>query len=116
MLRGANEQGIAKGPVTEEITLYLSSDNTPYHISYALRPSISEETVVRVVTLESIPNGPDPVLNDPIVVNPDGQPPVEEQEKTFLQKYWLYLLPIAILLLTSGGGGEEQQQGGQQAQ
>ena len=104
--------------MTEEITLYLSSDYTPYHISYALRPSISEETVVRVITDPLIANGPEPVLSPPVVVSPDGAPAVEEQEKSFIQKYWMYLVPVAVLLLTSGGGGgeEQQQQGGAQGQ
>jgi hypothetical protein len=91
--------------VTEEITLYLSSDNVVYHISYSLKPSTSQNTVVKVVTENSIPTTPDPVLNPPVIVNPDGQPPVPEVEKTFLQKYWIYILPIIFILLTSGGGG-----------
>jgi ER membrane protein complex subunit 10 len=41
----------------------------------------------------------------PVVVTPDGQLPEEEVEKTFLQKYWMYILPIILLALTSGGGG-----------
>ena len=98
-------QDNVNGPVTEEITLYFSPKNVLYHISYVLKPSESQGTVVRVVQYNSIPNGPDPVLNPPVVVNPDGAPPEEEIEKTFLQKYWMYLLPIAIILVTSGGGG-----------
>jgi ER membrane protein complex subunit 10 len=109
---------MAKGPVTEEITLYLSSDYTPYQISYALRPYASEETVVRVVADKSISRGPEPVLSAPVVVNPDGTPPVQEQEKTFIQKYWMYMLPVLLLVLTSGGGGggEEQTEGRAQRQ
>ena len=69
--------------------------------------------VARVVTDKSILNGPEPVLAAPVVVNPDGVEPVQEQEKTFLQKYWMYILPVAILLFTSGGaGGGEEQEGG----
>lgn len=93
-----------KGPVTEEITLYLSSENVLYYVSYVLKPATSQSTVVKVVTETSIREGPSPVLHAPIVVNPDGQPP-EEVEKTFLQKYWIYMLPLVFILLTSGGGG-----------
>jgi hypothetical protein len=94
-----------KGPVTEEITLYLSSENTLYHISYVLKPATSQSTVVKVVSDKSIPEGPNPVLQRPVIVNSDGQTPEEEVEKTFLQKYWVYLLPVVFILLTSGGGG-----------
>lgn len=93
------------GPVKEEITLYLSPDNVVYHISYLLRPSTTSETLVNVIPYKLIPEGPEPKLNTPVVVNPDGQPPVEEVEKTFVQKYWVYALPILLILLTSGGGG-----------
>jgi hypothetical protein len=93
------------GPVKEEITLYLSPDNVVYHISYLLRPSTTSETLVNVIPYKLIPEGPEAKLNTPVVVNPDGQPPVEEVEKTFIQKYWVYALPILLILLTSGGGG-----------
>ena len=94
-------------PHTEEITLYLSSTNTVYHISYTIRPSSSSSaaTVISVIPYGSVPTGPDPVLLAPVVPTPDGQPPAEQVEKTFLQKYWVYFLPIMLILLTSGGGG-----------
>jgi len=102
--------GSVNGPVNEEITLHVSSENVVYHISYVLKPSRSPTVVVKVLSDRMIPDGPAPKLNIPVVVNPDGQPPVEEVEKTFLQKYWMYLLPVAILIITSGGAG-----GGEQA-
>jgi len=106
-------QGSIKGPISEEITLYLSSDNTVYHISYVVKPSSTADTTVKVVPDRSIQKGPEPVLAAPVVVNPDGQPPVQEPEKTFIQKYWIYILPIIFILLTSGGaGGGGQQEGG----
>jgi len=89
----------------EEITLHVSSDNVVYHISYVLKPASEQSTIVKVIPDRSIPEGPNPALTTPVVVTPDGQPPEEEVEKTFLQKYWMYFLPIAILALTSGGGG-----------
>lgn len=91
--------------MTEEITLYLSPDNIVYHMSYVVKPSQSSDTIVKVITDNSIPSGPDPVLNPPVKVAADGQPPAEEVEKTFLQKYWIYILPLVFILLTSGGGG-----------
>lgn len=94
-----------KGPVTEEITLYLSSENVLYHISYVLKPAASHSTVIKVVPEKFIQESPNPVLHPPVVVNADGQPPEEEVEKTFLQKYWIYIIPLVFILLTSGGGG-----------
>jgi hypothetical protein len=95
----------------EEITLYLSSGNIVYHISYMVKPATEQSTIVKVVPDRSIPEGPNPVLNAPVVVNPDGQLPEEEVEKTFIQKYWMYFIPLIVILLTSGGGGGGEQQG-----
>lgn len=91
--------------MTEEITLYLSPENTVYQISYTLKPSTSPSTSIHVIPDRLIPYGPEPVLNIPVVVNPDGTPPVQEKEKTLLEKYWIYLIPLVFIVLTSGGGG-----------
>ena len=48
-------------------------------------------------------------------IGPDGQPqaPPPEQEKTFFQKYWMYILVGYLVLTTLGKVGEEgQPQGG----
>ncbi|POS74827.1 hypothetical protein DHEL01_v206773 [Diaporthe helianthi] len=48
--------------------------------------------------------GKQPDLNKPIVLSPEGKK-VENEEKTFLQKYW-WMIGIAIMLAMGGGGGE----------
>jgi len=74
-------------------------------MSYILKPSTSPGVVIKILTDSSIQKGPDPVLDAPVKVNPEGQSPVEEVEKTFLQKYWVYILPLVFIFLTYGGGG-----------
>ncbi|KFH44662.1 hypothetical protein ACRE_045100 [Hapsidospora chrysogenum ATCC 11550] len=49
--------------------------------------------------------GKQPDLNKPVVLSPEGRK-VEEQEKTFLQKYW-WMIAIAGFLALSGGGAEK---------
>jgi hypothetical protein len=85
--------------------LYLSPENVVYQISYTLKPSTSSSTSIHVIPDRLIPYGPEPVLNTPVAVNPDGIPPVEEKEKTLIEKYWIYLIPLLLIVLTSGGGG-----------
>ncbi|UKZ89930.1 uncharacterized protein TrAFT101_004963 [Trichoderma asperellum] len=46
--------------------------------------------------------GKQPELNKPIVLSPEGKK-VEEEEKTFLQKYW-WMIGIVVFLAMSGGG------------
>jgi hypothetical protein len=97
--------------VTEEVTLYLTPENTVYQISYVLRPSTSSSTSIHVIPDRLIPYGPEPVLNTQVVVSPDGTPPVEDRQKTFIEKYWIYLLPVVLIILTSGGGGGGEAEG-----
>lgn len=63
--------------------------------------------VVRVNLLVS-GHGPAPKLNSrqPPQVDAEGREvvPEEQQEKTFLQKYWYILLALAFVLMSSGGG------------
>jgi hypothetical protein len=92
--------------------LFLTSDYSLYHISYFCKPSSTQNTVVKVIPDKAIPLGPDPLLNDPVVVKADGEASTEEVEKTLFQKYWMYILPLVFILLTSGGGGGQQQEGG----
>ncbi|EHK46429.1 uncharacterized protein TrAtP1_005631 [Trichoderma atroviride] len=49
--------------------------------------------------------GKQPELNKPVVLSPEGKK-VEEEEKTFLQKYW-WMIGIVVFLAMSGGGGEK---------
>ncbi|KAI1093806.1 hypothetical protein F5B19DRAFT_448673 [Rostrohypoxylon terebratum] len=48
--------------------------------------------------------GKQPELNKPIVLSPEGKK-VEQEEKTFLQKYW-WLIGIMVLMTIAGGGDQ----------
>jgi hypothetical protein len=85
----------------------VSSNNIVYHISYTLKPSSKPKTLVKVVTDKSIPFGPDPVLSSPVIVNTDPDA-VPEPEKTLLQKYWHFALPLGVLLLVATGAGPQE--------
>ncbi|PWN51521.1 hypothetical protein IE53DRAFT_386107 [Violaceomyces palustris] len=47
-----------------------------------------------------------PKLRTPLPVKEDGTVEEPVKEKTFLQKYWMYLIPIAFLLILPPGGEE----------
>ncbi|KAI9170984.1 hypothetical protein HJFPF1_00463 [Paramyrothecium foliicola] len=58
-----------------------------------------------MVLLEA--QGKQPELNKPVVLTPEGKKPGQEEEKTFLQKYW-WMIAIAVMIGLSGGGGPEK--------
>ncbi|KAF8745971.1 hypothetical protein AX14_004265 [Amanita brunnescens Koide BX004] len=51
---------------------------------------------------------PLPELRTPPTLTTDGEPVKPVPEKTFLQKYWMYLVPLLIVLLISGGPEDDQ--------
>ncbi|SPO03391.1 uncharacterized protein DNG_06074 [Cephalotrichum gorgonifer] len=47
--------------------------------------------------------GPQPELNKPVVLSPEGKKVEAEEEKTLLQKYWWVALALVILMASGGG-------------
>ena len=68
-------------------------------------PSQSREEEVTAVVLRDT-EGPSPQLKKPVVLREDGQPPQEEIEKSFFQKYWWVFLIVAVFAMGSGGDGK----------
>ncbi|KAJ8523422.1 hypothetical protein ONZ45_g132 [Pleurotus djamor] len=58
------------------------------------------------VRLPGLP--PLPELRTPPPLTETGEPVVPVPEKSFLQKYWLYIVAVLIALLMSGGPPEEE--------
>lgn len=48
-----------------------------------------------------------PRLKTPPPMGSDGQPVKAEPEKSFIQKYWMYIVPALIILLVMPAGPEE---------
>ncbi|KAJ5225152.1 hypothetical protein N7468_006377 [Penicillium chermesinum] len=92
-----------------QLRLHLGPTHEVFHVSLGATPATSsaspEHTDLKVQLISSAP-GPQPHLNRPVVIGPDGQNPEEVPEKTLLQKYWWVLL--IVMFLTMSGGGEGQ--------
>ncbi|KAG4444265.1 hypothetical protein IFR05_000240 [Cadophora sp. M221] len=56
---------------------------------------------VKVVKMRE---GTKPVLNRPVVLNPEGKVEEPPTEKTLLQKYWWVIAGGIVVMLTTGGG------------
>lgn len=41
-------------------------------------------------------------------LDPNTGKPAETENKSFIQKYWMYIVPILIILMFSGGSEEQQ--------
>jgi hypothetical protein len=84
------------------VSLHLDKGGDIWHVEFANDPAVgpyygsscggfstdqrqAPEARVQVEKTGANP-GPKPVLNRPVVLNPDGKLPVQEVEKTFLQK------------------------------
>ncbi|CAG8525576.1 10094_t:CDS:10 [Acaulospora morrowiae] len=110
----------------DEIVVHLDKHNTIHHFDYYTSIGHCNSTTVlqfvnfktTVHTIKSV-NGASPKLTRALPLKEDGTVEKPPEEKSFLQKYWWYLIPILILLSTSGAPEEGQQRGrggqGQQA-
>lgn len=98
-------------------------DGRVYHVSSTLQEGAAplEVNVVSpaagAAPLQSPPKQPQrPAQRRPVAADQADKDPVpeeaaveeEEPPKTFLQKYWMYLLPIALFVVFGGGGGGGQ--------
>jgi len=119
---GDSWTGIATSPrnldATRQKTLRVIVDDKGEVFSVVLTgayttPSVGGKTTKKadkkdeqlLVEVDRQTPGPQPHLNKPVVLNPEGKVEGEEPEKTFLQKYWWAIgLFIVVQVVMSGGG------------
>lgn len=116
-----------KVPSTVVVTLRLDEAGDVWHVEFSSNSSVRllpfvfffffpfyiseysdedlQSSTPKVTILKSTP-GPQPHLNKPVVLTPEGKIPEVEIEKTFLQKYWWMILGGALLIMSTSGGGE----------
>lgn len=98
---------IKKSSNGEVYTIHLNKGgDTISKIDYARDDKLNDDDEVKVhVQKQRI--GPQPQLKEPVKLDDDGKlPPEEEAPKTFLQKYWMYILPLVLFMMASGGGAQ----------
>ncbi|KAF9583203.1 hypothetical protein BGW38_010032 [Lunasporangiospora selenospora] len=103
----------------ETFTIHLDQDKNAYAFDYYTTSHACEEEHKKELTLSSLDqfkdakvdvsfsnNGPKAryIKAQTIKLDETGKPAVE---KTFLQKYWFYIVPAIIMLLFSGGEPEK---------
>ncbi|KAJ3054219.1 ER membrane protein complex subunit 10 [Rhizophlyctis rosea] len=98
----------------DHITIHVDEKGEPWHLDYLVPSSeckspeqgtIEVQFKTQVTIMHPVP-ATRPQLEEIVQGSPDGKPP---PEKSFLQKYWMYIVPILIILLLNGG---EDSQGG----
>lgn len=117
-------------PQDDTVTLHLTPSNQPYALNYFVHPTpkdakcpsnkpagprkiVFTNTEV-IVTHHTLP--PQPELKAPVPISITGEPIKPPPEKSFIQKYWVYLLIALVGVLLSGGGPPEDEQGSRTAQ
>ncbi|PGH13700.1 hypothetical protein AJ80_06205 [Polytolypa hystricis UAMH7299] len=100
-----------EGDVLPVVTVYLGPDNQVYHAAVSdvkatpAASSSSSAPKLQVNFVRQAP-GPNPHLNTPIVLSPDGTGPEEVVEKSLIQKYWWVIGLVMVLAMTGGGDGK----------
>jgi hypothetical protein len=95
----------------ENYYLYLNDDYSIQHIDVTTTKSSEDvnrltKQTVQVTMLKNVGKGPLPQVKRPIALV-DNVVRVPEQPKSFLQKYWMYIVPVLLMFLLSGGTQEQ---------
>jgi len=108
--------------VADSIAVILNRDGTPMSLNYDIlgtasngacpnshthaknshahsRASQSAIFTNTTVSLTRPHQPPLPILKAPPLMTPDGKPVVPPPEKSLIQKYWIYAVPVLMLLL-----------------
>ncbi|KAJ3123912.1 Guanine nucleotide-binding protein subunit beta-2-like 1 [Nowakowskiella sp. JEL0407] len=109
------------GGFQEFITAHFDANGSPFHVDYVANEGncsapvstkkLGKKAFKPQVFTTRVSDGARPILEQLPELRPDG---TQEPPKTFLQKYWIYLVPLAIILLMGGGDAPEGASGGGQ--
>lgn len=94
--------GSLNSTANDRIVVHLNEDNTVRNLDY----SVDDTDTVQVIKRDV--KGPVPGMKEPIKLV-DNEVPQEEAPKSFLQKYWMYIVPVVLMLMVSGGADPNQQ-------
>ncbi|OCH94053.1 hypothetical protein OBBRIDRAFT_801407 [Obba rivulosa] len=111
----------------EHIRVHLAADGTPFALDYFVAPVPHDGACPRprrgaappsldrapnaTVTLVGPRRPPRPQLRVPPPLTPEGKAAVPPPEKSFIQKYWVYIV-IALLALVLAPSPQEEEGGG----
>ncbi|KAL9094689.1 MAG: hypothetical protein Q9165_002959 [Trypethelium subeluteriae] len=99
------------------IVLHLDHEGRPFYVGFSASvPSKNKKSGEKnnqgfeslKVVLKPPVQGPQPHLNKPVVLNPEGKVDEKEPEKTFIQKYWWVLALFLVLQVVSATGGGDK--------
>ncbi|KAI9885823.1 MAG: hypothetical protein M1823_002402 [Watsoniomyces obsoletus] len=89
------------------VSLHLDEQDNIWHVDLRRSdagPSKQSRDDIQVELVRATP-GPEPILNQPLVLDDQGKIPEPPVEKSFFQKYWWVFL--AITMLAMAGSGEK---------
>ncbi|KAF8591430.1 hypothetical protein K439DRAFT_1402033 [Ramaria rubella] len=108
----------------------LHSNKEIYALDYFVRPTphdggcpkalpgarseVSFKNTTVLIRSSSIP--PSPEFRAPPQLSPKGEPIQPEPEKSFIQKYWMYIALGLVTLVLTGGGAPDDEPSGQPGQ
>ncbi|KIW08011.1 uncharacterized protein PV09_00957 [Verruconis gallopava] len=98
--------------IAQRLSLHTNTEGQVVHIGFSSFKAVPQNKGIQgddiFVEIVPIQMGVQPVLNKPVILNAEGKvdKPGQEDNRTFLQKYWWAILLFLVLQLAAGGGKE----------
>ncbi|KAK9369000.1 hypothetical protein V1509DRAFT_622171 [Lipomyces kononenkoae] len=90
------------GGANDVFSLHLTPSGKIWHVDYTYKQMTVPVDLKSADVSVLLPNrGPVAVLKAPVT----GTKQLQEENKSFIQKYWMFIVPVLLVLLLGGGGG-----------
>ncbi|KAK9374416.1 uncharacterized protein V1513DRAFT_446328 [Lipomyces chichibuensis] len=90
------------GGAKDIFSLHLTPSGKIWHVDYTYTPMTNAQSSDAVVLPPN--RGPVAILKAPVTSTKQ----VQEENKSFIQKYWMFIVPLLLVFMLGGGGGGGQ--------
>ncbi|KAK9356696.1 hypothetical protein V1505DRAFT_93381 [Lipomyces doorenjongii] len=89
------------GGAKDIFSLHLTSSGKIWHVDYTYTPMTTARAQSSDVLVFPPNRGPVAILKAPVTITKQ----VQDENKSFIQKYWMFIVPLVLVFMLGGGGG-----------
>ncbi|KAK9253993.1 hypothetical protein V1507DRAFT_456912 [Lipomyces tetrasporus] len=91
------------GGAKDIFSLHLTPSGKIWHVDYTYKQNMTQRAKVADAEVRVLPtnSGPVAILKAPVINTKQAL----EENKSFIQKYWMFIVPMLLVFMIGGGGG-----------